>query len=85
MSNLGDGSCMESYPAQCPVVEVVGSALAATSLGLLACVLGLFYASASHTPTVRISGVVVGFAALVIVMIVGANLSLAHTIELRYY
>jgi sugar phosphate permease len=52
---------------------------------LIACVLVLFFASASHTYMVRISAAVVGFAALVIVMLVGADLSLAHTVELRYY
>ena len=76
---------MESYPMHCPVVELVGSGLAATGIGLMVCVLVIFFASASHRSTVRISGVVVGFAALVIVMFVGANLSLVHTVEVRYY
>ena len=70
---------------QCPVVEVEGSGLAATGAGLIACVLLLFFASASNAPRVRISCVVLGFAALFIVIIVGPNLSLAHTVEVRYY
>lgn len=82
---LGGGSCMESFPLQCPVVQVVGSGLAATGVGLIACVLLLLFASMSHTSQVRIPGVVVGFTALFIVIIVGTNLSLAHTIEVRYY
>jgi len=52
---------------------------------LMVCVLVIFFASASKRSSVRISGAVVGFAALVIVMIVGANLSLVHTVEVRYY
>lgn len=83
--NLGGGACMESYPMHCPVVELVGSGLAATGIGLMVCVLVIFFASASKRSSVRISGAVVGFAALVIVMIVGANLSLVHTVEVRYY
>lgn len=82
---LGGGSCMESYPLQCPVIEVVGSGLAATGVGLIACVLWLFFASMSHTSKVRISSVVLGFAALFVVIIVGTNFSLAHTVEVRYY
>ena len=85
MPSIGGGSCMESYPLQCPVLEVVGGGLAATSVGLIACVLLLFFASTSQISKVRIPSVVVGFAALLIVMIVGANVSLAHTVELRYY
>ncbi|WP_168220085.1 MULTISPECIES: hypothetical protein [unclassified Salinibacterium] len=45
----------------------------------------LFYASTSQTPKVRVPTAVVGFAALFTVMIVGADASLAHTIEVRYY
>jgi hypothetical protein len=82
---LGGGACMESYPMQCPVVEVVGSSLATTGVGLVACVLLLFFASMSHTSKVRISSVVLGFAALFIVIIVGTNVSLAHTVEVRFY
>jgi sugar phosphate permease len=63
----------------------VGSGLAVTGVALIACVALLFLASTSHTYMVRISAAVVGFAALVIVMLVGADLSLAHTVELRYY
>lgn len=76
---------MESYPLQCRVVEVVGSGLAATGVGLFACVLLLFFASTSQTPKVRFPTAVVGFAALFTVMIVGASASLAHTVEVRYY
>ncbi|AWB86094.1 hypothetical protein C3E77_05335 [Mycetocola zhujimingii] len=63
----------------------MGSGLAATIVGLIACVVLLFFASESHTSRVRISGVVLGFMALLIVIIVGTNLSLEHTVELRYY
>jgi hypothetical protein len=83
--NIGGGACMESYPLQCPIVEVESSGLAATAVGLIASVMLLFFSSASNTSKVRISGVVVGFAALTIVVIVGLNMSLAHSIELRYY
>jgi hypothetical protein len=76
---------MESYPLQCPVVHVEKSGLAATGVGLTASVLLIFFASGRYTSRVRISGVVVGFAVLSIVMIVGMNLSLTHSIELRYY
>jgi len=75
---------MESYPAQCPVVEITRSGLAATGAGLTACVLVLVFASTRTIPWVRFSGIVVGFAALVFVVIVGADVSLAHSVELRY-
>ena len=82
---LGGGACMESYPLQCPVVELVGSGLATTGAGLVACVLVLVLASTSHNPKVRLSSVALGFAALFIVMILGTDLSLAHTVEVRYH
>jgi hypothetical protein len=82
--NVGGGACMESYPLQCPVLEVEKSGLAVAIVGLLAGVSLLFFASASNTSWLRISGVVVGFAVLFIVMAVGMNLSLEHSIEVRY-
>ncbi|RLQ86009.1 hypothetical protein D9V28_03960 [Mycetocola zhadangensis] len=83
--SMGGGACVESYPLQCPVIEIDESGLAATAVGLIASVLLLFFASARNTFRVRASGVVVGFAVLFIVIIVGVNVSLAHSIELRYY
>jgi hypothetical protein len=80
----GGGGCMESYPMQCPVIEVVESGFAATAVGLIVCVLLLFFASASRCTKVRISGAVVGLAALFIVMVLGASASLLHTVDLRY-
>jgi hypothetical protein len=82
--HIGGGSCMESYPAQCPVVEVEGSGFAATCAALTACVLVLFLSSTGRTSMVRTPIIVAGFIALVIVVIVGANVSLAHSVELRY-
>ena len=85
MPYIGGGACMESYPLQCPIVEVEQSGLAATAGGLILSVLLISIASVSTADKVRISGVGVGFVILFIVMIAGLNLSLAHSIELRYF
>jgi hypothetical protein len=40
--DIGGAICMESYPLQCPIVEVEKNGLAATIVGLIAVVVLLF-------------------------------------------
>jgi prolipoprotein diacylglyceryltransferase len=81
---MGALACMESYPVQCRIVEIVHSGLAITGVVLIASVASIFLASRAGRPKLRATGVVAGFVGLAIVMALGAELSWAHSIELRY-
>ena len=81
---LGAGGCMESYPMQCPVIEIVPAAFVATALALLASAVAAFLASIVSKPRARAVAIAISFVVLVAVMILGANISLLHLIEVRY-
>ena len=82
--NLAPGPCMESYPVQCRIVEIVGGGLTITSIMLLVSVASLFLASLVTRPRSRAVSIVAGLVGLVIVMTIGVDLSLVNGIELRY-
>ena len=80
----GRWACMESYPVQCRIVEIVYSGLAITGVVLIVSVAPIFLASMADRPKIRAASIVAGFVGLAIVMAFGAELSWALSIELRY-
>jgi hypothetical protein len=75
---------MESYPMQCPIVELDRGALVGTLVALVCVVVAIFLACGMSKPTPRAVTVGLGFLVLFAVMVVGASLSLSNTIEVRY-
>jgi hypothetical protein len=80
----GDGACQESYPMRCPVVDIVPGALAGTATVLLIVVGTILAASSVRQPVPRALALLACCAALIAVMVVGANITLLHTMETRY-
>jgi hypothetical protein len=68
-------ACLESYPVQCRIVEIVYSGLAITGVVLIASVASIFLASMTGRPKLRAMGIVAGFVGLAFVMALGAELS----------
>lgn len=60
----GAWACMESYPVQCRIIEIVYSGLALTGVALIASVASIFLASMAGRPKLRATGVVAGFVGL---------------------
>jgi hypothetical protein len=80
----GDGACQESYPMRCPVIDIVPGALAGTAIALLVAVGTILAASTVRKPVGRALALLACCAALIAVMVVGANITLLHTMETRY-
>ena len=82
--HLEPGPCMESYPVQCRIVEIVVDGITITGIMLLVSVTSLFLTSSVTHTRARAVSIIAGFIGLVIVMTVGVDLSLVQGTELRY-